>query len=42
MPVGSRWQLVIPPELAYRDQGWGNLIGPGATLIVGVELVGIK
>ncbi len=42
MPVGSKWQLVIPPELAYREQGWSNLIGPGATLVFEVELVAIK
>ncbi len=42
MPVGSKWQLVIPPELAYKEQGWGSIIGPGATLIFEVELVAIK
>jgi FKBP-type peptidyl-prolyl cis-trans isomerase len=42
MPVGSRWQLFIPPELAYGEQGAGAEIGPNATLIFEVELVAIK
>ncbi len=41
MPVGSRWQLFVPPELAYGDRGAGELIGPDATLIFEVELVSI-
>jgi len=42
MPVGSKWELVIPPDLAYGDRGAGNVIGPGATLIFEVELVSIQ
>jgi FKBP-type peptidyl-prolyl cis-trans isomerase len=42
MPVGSKWQLFIPPELAYSTMGAGALIGPNTTLIFEVELVGIK
>lgn len=42
MPVGSKWQLFIPSELAYDDRGQGPDIGPGATLIFEVELVSIK
>jgi FKBP-type peptidyl-prolyl cis-trans isomerase len=42
MPVGSRWQLFIPPELAYGARGAGRDIGPGATLIFELELLGIK
>jgi FKBP-type peptidyl-prolyl cis-trans isomerase len=42
MPVGSKWQLVIPPDLAYGDRGAGGNIGPGATLVFEVELVSIQ
>lgn len=41
MPVGSKWQLFIPSDLAYGDRGTGGDIGPGATLIFEVELVSI-
>jgi FKBP-type peptidyl-prolyl cis-trans isomerase FklB len=41
MPVGSKWQLFIPPELAYGDAGRGTDIGPDATVILEVELVSI-
>ena len=42
MPAGSKWELVIPPDLAYGERGAGNVIGPGATLIFEVELVSIQ
>jgi FKBP-type peptidyl-prolyl cis-trans isomerase len=42
MPVGSKWQLFIPSELAYGQQPSGRYIGPNATLIYEVELVAIK
>jgi FKBP-type peptidyl-prolyl cis-trans isomerase FklB len=41
MPVGSKWQLFIPPDLAYGDRGAGADIGPGDTLIFEVELLSI-
>jgi len=41
MKVGSKWQLFIPSELAYGTSGRGS-IGPNATLIFEVELVGIQ
>ena len=40
MPVGSKWQLYIPQELAYGERNMGN-IKPYSTLIFDVELVGI-
>jgi FKBP-type peptidyl-prolyl cis-trans isomerase FklB len=42
MPVGSKWQLFIPPDLAYGEHGAGADIGPNSTLIFEVELVSIK
>ncbi len=41
MPVGSRWELFIPASLAYGDDGAGQVIQPGHTLIFEVELMGI-
>jgi FKBP-type peptidyl-prolyl cis-trans isomerase FklB len=42
MPVGSKWELYLPPELAYGDEGEGDDIEPGSTLVFEVELLGIK
>jgi FKBP-type peptidyl-prolyl cis-trans isomerase FklB len=42
MPVGSKWQLFIPSELAYGPRGAGADIGPNATLTFEVELLSIK
>jgi FKBP-type peptidyl-prolyl cis-trans isomerase FklB len=43
MPVGSKWQVFIPAELAYGAQGAaGGAIGPNETLIFDIELIGIK
>jgi FKBP-type peptidyl-prolyl cis-trans isomerase FklB len=42
MPVGSKWQLILPSTLAYGDRGAGGEIGPNATLIFEVELLSIQ
>jgi FKBP-type peptidyl-prolyl cis-trans isomerase FklB len=41
MPVGSKYQLFIPPDLAYGARGAGDAIGPDQTLIFEVELMSI-
>jgi FKBP-type peptidyl-prolyl cis-trans isomerase len=41
MAPGTRCKLVIPAQLAYRDAGFPPKIGPGATLVFDVELVGV-
>lgn len=42
MPVGSKWQLFIPPNLAYGEQGVGGDILPNSTLVFEVELLSIE
>ena len=42
MTVGSKWKLYIPSDLAYGDNAPSAVIGPGATLIFEVELLGIE
>ena len=41
MPVGSKWKLFIPSDLAYGAQGAGQQIGPHTTLVFEVELIDI-
>lgn len=42
MPVGSKWRVAIPSDLAYGERGAGQLIGPNATLIFEIELLSIE
>lgn len=42
MPAGSKWLLVIPPELGYGKRGAPPTIPPDATLIFEVELLSIR
>lgn len=42
MPVGSKYQLFIPSQLAYKDAGAGQKIGPNAVLQFEVELLEIE
>jgi FKBP-type peptidyl-prolyl cis-trans isomerase len=42
MPVGSKWQLFVPSNLAYGPQGAAGKVGPNATLVFEVELLSIK
>ncbi|GFO69216.1 outer membrane protein MIP [Geomonas limicola] len=42
MPVGSKWQLFIPPHLAYGARGAGKEIGPNETLLFDVELTAVN
>jgi FKBP-type peptidyl-prolyl cis-trans isomerase FklB len=42
MPVGSKWQLFIPSDMAYGPRGPSPDIGPNATLIFEVELLSIQ
>jgi FKBP-type peptidyl-prolyl cis-trans isomerase FklB len=41
MPVGSKWQLVVPPQLGYGQRGAGARIGPNTTLVFEMELLSI-
>jgi FKBP-type peptidyl-prolyl cis-trans isomerase FklB len=41
MPVGSKWRLFLPYELAYGERGAGGAIGPYASLVFDVELLDI-
>jgi FKBP-type peptidyl-prolyl cis-trans isomerase FklB len=42
MPVGSKWELYIPADLAYGSKQAGPDITPGSTLVFEVELLSIK
>jgi FKBP-type peptidyl-prolyl cis-trans isomerase FklB len=42
MPVGSKWQIVVPPDLGYGARGAGADIGPNSTLVFEIELLSIQ
>jgi FKBP-type peptidyl-prolyl cis-trans isomerase len=42
MPVGSKWELYVPADLAYGERGAGGVIGPNQTLVFEVELLSIE
>ena len=42
MPVGSKWELYIPQELAYGARETGGQIKPFSTLIFEVELISVE
>ncbi|MFC1746961.1 FKBP-type peptidyl-prolyl cis-trans isomerase [Candidatus Neomarinimicrobiota bacterium] len=42
MSTGSKWELLIPADLAYGDPGYGSIIPPGSTLRFEVELLSIQ
>ena len=37
--LGERWRMVVPPQLAYGDQGTGDIIPPAATLTFEVKVI---
>ncbi len=41
MPVGSKWKVSLPSDLAYGDRGAGQHIQPGSTLVFIIELLDI-
>jgi FKBP-type peptidyl-prolyl cis-trans isomerase FklB len=42
MPIGSKFKIFLPSDLAYGAQGAGEMIGPHETLIFEVELLKIN
>jgi len=42
MQEGAKWEIYVPPNLAYGERGSGTVIGPNATLIFQIELASIQ
>ena len=42
MKVGAKWEVVIPPQLAYQEAGAGKTIGPMSTLVFEIELLEVN
>ena len=42
MQEGAKWEVVIPPALAYGERGAGAAIGPNETLVFDIELIEVK
>lgn len=42
MDVGAKWQLFVPPQLAYGEEGSPPAIGPATTLVFELELLAIE
>jgi FKBP-type peptidyl-prolyl cis-trans isomerase FklB len=42
MKTGAKWEVVVPPDLAYGPRGAGGLIGPNATLVFTIDLLEVK
>ena len=42
MPAGSKWELVLPPSLAYGERGAGRVIGPNQALRFDLEVLEVR
>jgi FKBP-type peptidyl-prolyl cis-trans isomerase FklB len=42
MPVGSKWEVYVPSDLAYGERSPGGQIGPNSTLIFEIDLLSIQ
>lgn len=42
MPAGSKWELVLPPSLAYGERGAGRVIGPNQALRFELEVLEVR